>query len=124
MGNSWLDRWNPDIDRRGNTVTIKVGKLIVVLNGVQEKENKEKLSNVFRRETMIKEISPQSMRRLAQKEPVYLAVVRSVESNDVQKEVDGDHIVEVNEDKAKTPYPKEVQEILTKYLDVFLRIFQ
>ena len=60
----------------------------------------------------IQEISAQSMRRLAQKEPVYLAVVRPVENDD-------DQTVEINDDKTKTPYLEEVQNILREYADVF-----
>ena len=51
-----MNRWNPDIDRRGNTFKIKVGKRIVVLNGVQEVERKENPSRMFRREIESKEI--------------------------------------------------------------------
>ena len=34
-------------------------------------------------------------------------------------ENDDDQIVEINDDKTKTPYPEEVQNILRKYADVF-----
>ena len=34
LGKSQLDRWNSDVDWRTNTVTIKVGKRLLVLNGV------------------------------------------------------------------------------------------
>ena len=110
LGKSWLDRWNPEIDWRANTVKIKIGRRIVLLNGVQE--NSSLLSSVFKSGIEIQEISAQCMRRLAQKEPVYLAVVRSVENDD-------DQTVEINDDKTKTPYPEEVQNILGEYADVF-----
>ena len=48
------------------------------------------------------------MRHLAQKKPVYSAVVCSLESGDDQKDVSDDHTVEAIEDKTKTPYLKEV----------------
>ena len=110
LGKSWLDKWNPEIDWRANIVKIKIGRRIVILNGVQE--NSSLLSSVFKSGIEIQEISAQCMRRLAQKEPVYLAVVRSVENND-------DQTVEINDDKTKTPYPEEVQNILREYADVF-----
>ena len=46
------------------------------------------------------------------KESVYLIVVHSMESDD-------DHTVEINKDKTKTPYPKEVQKTLKEYADAF-----
>ena len=52
----------------------------MVLSGVQE--NSSLLSSVFKSGIEIQEISAQCMRRLAQKEPVYLAVIRSVENDD------------------------------------------
>ena len=112
LGKSWLDRWNLDIDWRANTVKIKIGKRILVHNGEQESERKEELSSVFKSGIDIQEISAQSMRRLAQKEPVYLEVVRSVENDD-------DQTVEINDDNTKTPYLKEGQNILREYADVF-----
>ena len=112
LGKSWLDRWNPEIDWKKNTVTIKIGRRTVVLNGVQDSEKREELSSVFKSGIDIQEVSAQCMRRLAQREPVYLAVVRSVEKDD-------DQTVEINDDKTKTPYPKEVQKILKEYADVF-----
>ena len=82
------------------------------------------LSSVFKREIEVKEMSVQCMRRSAQKEPVCLAVVRSMEGHDDQKEVDDDHTIEINKEKTKKLYPKEVQEILMEYADVSVRIFR
>ena len=60
----------------------------------------------------VEEISAQRMRRLAQREPVFLAVVRSVpEMNE--------KVVEINEERTKTEYPVEVQKILREFADVF-----
>ena len=69
LGKSWLVRWNPEINGRANAVKIKIGKRIVVLNGVQESERKEELSSMFQSGIDIQEISAQSMWRLAQKNP-------------------------------------------------------
>ena len=67
------------------------------------------------------------MRRLAKKEPVYLAMIRT--TNDTANEdiandcsiVDSmkQSTVTVNDDKTQTQYPKELQVILDDYVDVF-----
>ena len=82
-------------------------------------------------EVRIQENSAQRMRHLAQKEQVYLAAVRPVKyySNqnievltiEKQKEI-SDEEMEINKDKAKIPYPKELQKILMKYVGGFVRI--
>ena len=57
------------------------------------------MSSIFHGGTYVEEISVQCMRRIAQKLPVYIALIRSV---DKTKE---DQIVELNEGKARTPFP-------------------
>ena len=52
------------------------------------------------------------MRRISQREPVFLAVIRSVEEMN-------EKIVEIDEEKTKTEYPIAVQEILEEFSDVF-----
>ena len=121
LGKSWMDRRNPDIDWRVHTVKINVRKSIVELNRVQEVERKEKFSSISSREIERKEISTQCKQPLAQKEPVYLAVVRLVENDDDRKELSDDSIVEINEDNTKTPYLKEVKKILLEYVGIFLK---
>ena len=54
------------------------------------------------------------MKKLAKKEPVYLAVVRTT-----NEEPRNDSIVILNEDKEMTPYPVEVQVILDEFPYVF-----
>ena len=49
LGKSWLHKWNLHIEWRANTVKIKVGKRIAVLDGLQASDRKGKLSSVFRR---------------------------------------------------------------------------
>ena len=52
------------------------------------------------------------MCRISQREPVFIAVIRSVEETN-------EKIVELNEEKTKTEYPVAVQEILEGFSDVF-----
>ena len=112
LGKFWLDRWNPQIDWKKNRMQWKVGSRVMEITGVQAAPEKEKISSLFDLGSYIEEISAQRMRRLAQKEPVYLAVVRSVpETNE--------EIVERNEEKTKTVDPIVVQEILQDFEDVF-----
>ena len=47
------------------------------------------------------------MRRLPQEEPIYLAVVHLVESDDDQKEIINDNIMDINEDKTKILYHRK-----------------
>ena len=56
------------------------------------------------------------MRKLAKREPVYLAVIRMVEKSE---EPANEAVVTVNEEKTKTPYPVQVQTLLTEFSDVF-----
>ena len=82
------------------------------ITGLQNAQEKEKISSLFHLGSYVEEISAQRMRRLAQREPVFLAVVRSVpETNE--------EIVEINEDKTKTEYPVAVREILQDFSDIF-----
>ena len=99
LGKSWLDRWNPEIDWGASTIKIKIGRRIVVLDGVEELGRKEELSSVFKSGIEIQEISAQSMRLLAQRERVYLVLLRSVD-------IDEDQTVEINDNKTKTQYQK------------------
>ena len=82
-------------------------------------------------EQNITEIFAWIMRRLDGKEPVYLVIVRSIEDHGDhkaegiaiagQKELNNEYTVEINEDKTKKFYPKEVQKIVLEYLGVSSR---
>ena len=54
------------------------------------------------------------MRRLAKKEPVYLAVVRTTNEDtaNAENEPRNECTISVNEGKVQTPYPMQVQAIL------------
>ena len=82
------------------------------VSGIPASRDSEQISSLFNLGSYVEEISAQRMRRLAQKEPVFLAVVRSVPENE-------ENVVEVNEDKTKTEYPVEVGKILREFTDVF-----
>ena len=66
------------------------------------------------------------MRRLANKEPVYLAMVRTTNEDaemaaNAENEPRNECTVSVNEDKTQTPHPVKVQAILNEFADVFLK---
>ena len=53
-----------------------------------------------------------------------MVVVHSIESDDDQKEISNNHTMEINIDKTKARYPKDVQKILTEYVGFSLCIYQ
>ena len=112
LGKFWLDRWNPQINWKKNTMQWKLGSRVVEITGIQTTQENEQISSLFHLGSYVEEISAQRMRKLAQREPVFLAVVRSVpEMNE--------EVVEINEEKTKTEYPIAVQKILREFTDVF-----
>ena len=112
LGKFWLDRWNPHIDWKKNKMQLNLGSRVVEITGEKEIPGKEEIASLFHTGSYVEEISAQRMRRLSQREPVFLAVVRSVpEMNE--------EVVEVNEEKTKTEYPVVVQGILQDFEDVF-----
>ena len=125
LGKSWLDRWNPIIDWKKNQVTLHVGKRTVLLKGESEQPPSAKLSSLFSSDFIVEQISAQRMRRVSQREPVYLAIVRSVwtsETTQSKAEKDSeDPTVQVNGDRTTTPHAVEVQDILNQFSDVFPR---
>ena len=64
----------------------------------------------------MEEISVQRIRKLAKREPIYLAMVRMIEQ---KEDPANEAVVTVNEDKTKTPYLVQVQTLLTEFSDVF-----
>ena len=112
LGKFWLDRWNPQINWKKNKMQWKLDSRVVEITGIQTTQENEQISSLFHLGSYVEEISAQRMRRLAQREPVFLAVVRSVpEMNE--------EVVEINEERTKTEYPIEVQKILREFVDVF-----
>ena len=125
LGKSWLDRWNPVVDWKKNQVTLHVGKRIVVLQGESEQKPSASVSSLFSSDFIIEQISAQRMRRVSQREPVYLAIVRSVltsETTQSRTEKDNeDQTVQVNGDRTTTLHAVEVQDILNQFSDIFPR---
>ena len=112
LGKPWLERWNPQIDWKANTMKWKMGSRVIEIAGLQGSQQNPELYSLFSVGSYVEEISAQRMRRLARKEPVYIGVIRSVEEMN-------EKVVEINEEKTKTEYPVEVQEILREFADVF-----
>ncbi|MCG8669978.1 MAG: reverse transcriptase family protein, partial [Pseudomonadales bacterium] len=123
LGKSWLDRWNPSIDWRAGTISILVGKKTVVLKSDNPTDGAPRLSSVLGKRAMSMQVSAQRMKRLARHEDVYVAIVRptledKTDQEDQEfKEVNA--IVELDDAKIETPFPKEVKDILVEFSDVF-----
>ena len=97
----WLDRWNPIIDWQKNTMVWKMGKRKISVPLVQDPQSVELISSLFQRSCTVETISAQQMRRLAKKEPIYPAVVRTT-NEDVAKaenEPKKENTISINEDK-------------------------
>ena len=92
----------------------KVGNRVIEIMGLQEAQQKKDISKLFHLGSYIEEISVQRIRRISQRELVFIAVIRSVEETN-------EKIVEINEEKTKTEYPVAVQEIWRNCLMYFLR---
>ena len=124
LGKSWLDRWNPDIDWRAGTISIQAGKKTVVLQSDNPAEDGANLSSLFGKRAMSMQVSAQKMKKLARHEDVYLAVVRPIEEEDKRDHEDQEFkevnaIVELDDAKIETPFPREVKDILVEFSDVF-----
>ena len=129
LGKPWLDRWNPVINWKRNSLVWKMGKRDIVVQGVQDPQDPEVISSLFQKIFAVEMISVQRMRRLSRKEPLYLTVIRT--TNDTANEdtandssiVDSmkQSTVKMNDDRTQTQYPKEVQIILDDYANVFPR---
>ena len=66
------------------------------------------------------------MRKLARKEQVYVAMVRTTNDDSAKtenrtNEAQEQCTVSVHEDKTKTSYPEQVQSILNEFSDIFPR---
>ena len=81
LGKPWMDRWNPIIDWKRNRLVWTMGARKIVVQGVKDPQGQEMISSLFQKNLSIEMISAQRMRRLAKKELVYLAVIRT--TNDI-----------------------------------------
>ena len=126
LGKPWLHWWNPVIDWKRNSLTWKMGSRVIPVQGLQEPHSPGVVSSLFQRMGTVDLISAQQMRKLAKKEPVYVAMVRTTNDDsakiaNITNEAQEQCTVSVGEDKTKTPYPEQVQPISAEFLDIFLR---
>ena len=126
LGKPWLNRWNPVIDWKKNSLAWKMGSRVIRVQGLQEPHSSGIVSSLFQRRETVDLISAQRMRKLAKKEPVYVAMVRTTNDDSAETEKKTDEpqdqcTVSVGEDKTKTPYPKQMQSILNEFSDIFPR---
>ena len=77
LGKPWLNRWNPEIDWKRNSLAWKMGSRIITVQGLKEPHSPGIVSSLFQRRETVELISAQRMRKLARKEPVYVAMVRT-----------------------------------------------
>ena len=124
LGKPWLHRWNPVIDWKRNSLAWKMGSRVITVQGLQEPHSPGIVSSLFQRMGTVDLISTQRMRKLAKKEPVYVAMVRTTNDDSAELEKRTDEAqeqctVSVGEDKTKTPYPEQVQPILYDFSDIF-----
>ena len=123
LGKSWLDRWNPDIDWREGTISIQVGKRKVVLKSDTPTAGGREISSIFGRRAESKQVSALQMKRLARKEKVYVALVRpTLEDKGDKKDqefMEANAIMDLDDAKIETPFPREVKDILVEFQEVF-----
>ena len=117
LGKIWLDRWNPVINWKENSMQWNMGKRRITVTRLSEAHAAMNASSIFESTVTVEEISSQRMRKIAKREPVYLAVIRTNE--DSEEPTNEEDVVTVNKDKTKTEYPEQVQELLNEFSDVF-----
>ena len=126
LGKPWLNRWNPVIDWKKNSLTWQMGNRTITVQGLQQPHSPRVVSSLFQRNVTMDLISVQRMRKLAQKEPVFVIMVRPTNEDSANEEnsviqAQDQCTVAVGNDKTKTPYPKQVQSILDDFADIFPR---
>ena len=99
---------------------------MIRIQGLLEAHSPELVSSLFQRSCTIDLISAQRMRKLAKREPVYIAMVRATndDTTDAVKATNKAReqcTIAIGDDKTKTSYPKQVQSILDDFADIFPR---
>ena len=74
------------------------------------------VSSIFEQGNAIEQISAQRMRKLAKRDKVFVAMIRTIENEEMNKKT-----VTVNEEKTITTFLEQVQAILDEFSDVFLK---
>ena len=126
LGKPWLNRWNPVIDWKKNSLAWQMGNRTITVQGLQQPHSPRVVSSLFQRNVTMDLISVQRMRKLAQKEPVFVIMVRPTNEDSANEEksfiqAQDQCTVAIGEDQTKTPYPEQVQEILNDFTDIFPR---
>ena len=67
LGKPWLDKWNPIINWKRNSLVWKMGKREIIVQGVQDPQGPEMISSLFQKNFVVEMISVQRMRRLSKK---------------------------------------------------------
>ena len=67
LGKPWLNRWNPVIDWKKNSLAWKMGSRVIIVQGLQEPHSQGIVSSLFQRRGIVELISAQRMRKLARK---------------------------------------------------------
>ena len=67
LGKRWLDRWNPTINWKENSMQWKMGKRIIKLTRLSEAHTAMNASSLFDSKMTVETISAQRMRRIAKK---------------------------------------------------------
>ena len=78
LGKAWLHKWNPEIDWKQNTMQWKVVTRLITMTGDQDRQEPEIVSSIFQRNCIVEQISVQGMKKLAKKEAVFLAMIRTM----------------------------------------------
>ena len=65
LGKSWLDRWNPVINWKKNTMEWQMGKRRILVTGVSDAHKSKIVASLFLQQVIVEEISVQRMRKLA-----------------------------------------------------------
>ena len=79
LGKTYLDNWNLAINWKANTMQWKVGTRLITVTGVQAPQKPTIVSNIFEQGNAVEQISAQRMKKVAKKEAVFLAIIRTVE---------------------------------------------
>ena len=61
LGKNWLDRWNPAINWKENSLQWKMGKRTIEVAGVSNAHAEKNASSLFQSKVIIEEISIQRM---------------------------------------------------------------
>ena len=76
---------NSYIDWKQNTLQWRVGTRLITIKGVQDPQDPIMASSMFEQGNSVEQISAQRMRKIAKRETILLAVVRTMNDNDEEQ---------------------------------------